>query len=167
MSANNLPRTEPEEEEHGAREPSGRGFPRERARGRSSFCDATPPPNPRPRQRRGPSRLVRPLPPPPMPGRELMTGLGVSRTGLMTAVAARHVAMAKLLLAHGADPHRRSPTDGMHALHVLAEQGPRDFSSTDSVRPLHPLVRHDEAIAACVRVCVWHALSVCVRACTT
>jgi hypothetical protein len=78
----------------------------------------------------------------------------------MTAVAARHVAMAKLLLAHGANPHHRSPTDGMHALHVLAEQGPRDFSSTDSV------TAHCTRLSV-VCVCVRPALSVCVCACTT
>jgi hypothetical protein len=105
-------------------------------------------------------------PPPPSCQIELMAGLDVSRTGLMTAVAARHVAMAKLLLAHGADPHRRSPTDGMHALHVLAEQGPRDFSSTDSVNPLHPRVLC-MCVCVCARVFVWPAFSVCMRACTT
>ncbi|ELR16559.1 ankyrin repeat-containing protein [Acanthamoeba castellanii str. Neff] len=40
---------------------------------------------------------------------------------------ARHVEMVELLLASGADPHHRSSVDGMHALHVLAEQGQRDF----------------------------------------
>ncbi|ELR16557.1 ankyrin repeat-containing protein [Acanthamoeba castellanii str. Neff] len=48
-------------------------------------------------------------------------------TGLMVAVEARHVEMVELLLASGADPHHRSSVDGMHALHVLAEQGQRDF----------------------------------------
>ncbi|ELR16556.1 Ras subfamily protein [Acanthamoeba castellanii str. Neff] len=46
-------------------------------------------------------------------------------TGLMVAVEARHVEMVELLLASGADPHHRSSVDGMHALHVLAEQSQR------------------------------------------
>ena len=45
----------------------------------------------------------------------------------MVAVEARHVEMVELLLASGADPHHRSSVDGMHALHVLAEQDQRDF----------------------------------------
>jgi hypothetical protein len=44
----------------------------------------------------------------------------------MVAVEARHVEMVELLLASGADPHHRSSVDGMHALHVLAEQSQRD-----------------------------------------
>ncbi|ELR20466.1 Ankyrin repeat domain containing protein [Acanthamoeba castellanii str. Neff] len=54
------------------------------------------------------------------------------RTGLLVAVEARHVKMVELLLASGADPHHRSSVDGMHALHVLAEQGQRDFLSADA-----------------------------------
>jgi hypothetical protein len=58
------------------------------------------------------------------------------RTGLLVAVEARHVKMVELLLASGADPHHRSSVDGMHALHVLAEQGQRDFLSADAVHLL-------------------------------
>jgi hypothetical protein len=54
------------------------------------------------------------------------------------AVEARHVKMVELLLASRADPHHRSSVDGMHALHVLAEQGQRDFLSADAVHCSFP-----------------------------
>jgi hypothetical protein len=53
----------------------------------------------------------------------------------MVAVEARHVEMVELLLASGADPHHRSSVDGMHALHVLAEQGQRDFCLVPTLTP--------------------------------
>ena len=55
------------------------------------------------------------------------------RTPLLAAVEARHVELVQLLLASGADVNLTTAEDGMNALHLLAEQGKRDFSASDTV----------------------------------
>jgi hypothetical protein len=72
---------------------------------------------------------------------------GGGRTGLMVAVEARHVEMVELLLASGADPHHRSSVDGMHALHVLAEESQRRVCRvpTPNPPPLDPVRRRSSS----------------------